>query len=78
MAQVGGIYNLPDASGRAMGAQRGAAATTAAMQKAPYKPEKTAGGAITSAGAGAVAGAPLGWYGAAGGAVVGFVSYYLS
>ena len=75
---VGGLYATQDYAGRAMQAQQGAAQTSASMQKAPYKPEKTAGGAMTSAMAGAVAGSVIPVYGTAIGAVVGFAAYYLS
>jgi len=76
---VGGLYNLPDASGRALGAQSAVATTTANMDKAVGVPkkEKTVGGAMQSAAGGAIAGAAFGGWGAVVGGVAGLAMYYM-
>ena len=58
---VGGLYNTPDAAGRALQGYQGAAATYGAMdKKRPGQPGPSAGGAIQSTASGAMMGAGVG------------------
>jgi len=75
---IGGLYQTPDLSGRALQGYQGAAQTTAAMQKETPEEKKTTEGALSAAAGGAAMGTAVmpGW-GTAIGACVGLAMYYM-
>jgi len=75
MARYSALDRAMDMSSRAAGTAQG----MDRKQREPIKPEKTAGGAMSAAGGGAVAGTAVSpGYGTAAGAAIGFMGYYLS
>lgn len=79
------LYQVENPYNKATSAMQGAAGSYANMQQKPYTPPKTVGGGIMSAGMGAMGGAGLAStlamstpHGAAIGAGVGLLGYFLS
>lgn len=77
---IGGLYQTEDIAGRAMQGMAGAGQTLGSIRQGSTtttEQKRTAGGALSAAAGGAMAGSVLGPWGAAGGAAVGLLSYYM-